>query len=53
MSNNIISRIQLPDGITYDIVSTDTAAIESTYDSGTQTVTLIVSNAVDVDSTEF
>lgn len=53
MSNNIISRIQLPDGITYDIVSTDTAAIESTYDSSTQTVTLIVSNAVDADSTEF
>ena len=50
---NTISRIKLPDGITYDIVSTDTAAIESTYDSSTETVTLIVSNALDGDGTEF
>lgn len=53
MPNNTISQIKLPDGITYDIVSTDTAAIESTYDSSTETVTLLVGHALDADNTEF
>lgn len=51
MSDGVINKIQLPNGNIYDVGTQ--AAIESTYDSSTETVTLIVGNAADADSMEF
>ena len=52
MSNGNISKIQLPDGSVYDIVG-KAAAIDSSYDSATKTVTLTVGTLEDADDTEF
>lgn len=52
MSDGVISRIQLPNGNVYDIVGAE-AAIDSTYDSDTKTVTLTVGTAEDADSNEY
>lgn len=51
MADGTISQIQLPNGNIYDIGTQ--AAIESTYDGSTYTVTLVVSGASDADATEF
>ena len=53
MPNETISQIQLPNGQIYDIISAEGVALESTYDSSTDTVTLIVGTAADGDSMEF
>lgn len=52
MSDGTIRKIQLPDGSVYDIVGGE-SAIESTYDSSTDTVTLTVGAAEDADNTEY
>lgn len=51
MSDGVINKIQLPNGNIYDVGMQ--AAIESTYDSSTDTVTLVISGASDADATEF
>lgn len=52
MSDGTINKIQLPNGSIYDITGAE-AAIESTYDSTTKTVTLVVGTVGDADSTEY
>ncbi len=52
MSDGTIKKIQLPDGKIYDIAGGE-SAIESTYDSSTNTVTLTVGAAEDADDTEY
>lgn len=53
MPNPTVSQIQLPNGTVYDIISTESSALESIYDSSTDTVTLIVGTASDADVMEF
>lgn len=52
MPNETVSQIQLPNGNIYDIVG-KAAAIDSTYDSGTKTVTLTVGTLEDADNTAY
>lgn len=52
MPNETISQIQLPNGTTYDIVG-KAAAIDSTYNSTTKTVTLTVGTLEDADNTAY
>lgn len=52
MADGSVSQIRLPNGSIYDIVGKE-AAIESTYDSNTKTVTLTVGSLDDADSTEY
>lgn len=52
MSDGVISKIQLPDGKVYDITGGE-AAIDSTYDSSTHTVTLTVGTMDDADDNEY
>ena len=47
-----ISKIQLPNGTTYDIEDAN-VGIQTTYDSSTYTVTLLVGSLDDADSTEY
>lgn len=53
MPNETISQIQLPNGTVYDIISTEGAALEATYDSSTDTLTLLVGPASDADAMGF
>lgn len=52
MADGTISKIQLPNGSVYDIVGGE-AAIESTYDENTHTVTLTVGTLRDADTTDY
>ena len=52
MADGTISQIQLPNGNIYDIVGGE-AAIESTYDNNTKTVTLTVGIMSDADTTQY
>ena len=47
-----ISKIQLPDGNIYDIKDAN-VDIDSTYDSSTHTVTLVVGSLSNADNTEY
>ena len=47
-----ISKIQLPNGTTYDIKDAN-VGIDSTYNSTTKTVTLTVGSLSDADNTEY
>lgn len=52
MADGNISKIQLPNGNTYDIKD-ENVGITSTYNSTTKTVTLTVGSLNDADSTEY
>lgn len=52
MSDGVISKIQLPNGKVYDVVGAE-AAIDSTYDANTKTVTLTVGTMDDADDNEY
>lgn len=47
-----ISKIKLPDGTVYNIKDAN-VGVDSTYDSDTLTVTLVVGSLEDADSTEY
>lgn len=52
MPNEVISQITLPDGTTYDLVDA-TTTLTSTYDSTTDTVTLMVGSLTVADNNEY
>ncbi len=52
MSDGSISKVQLPNGNTYDIKD-ENVGITSTYDSSTYTVTLTVGSLTNADNTEY
>lgn len=52
MADGNISKIQLPNGEEYNIKD-ENVGIDSTYDSQTKNVTLIVGSLGDADSTEY
>ena len=52
MADGVVSQIELPNGQIYDIKDGNTD-IDSTYDSNTKTVTLVVGSLSDADSTEY
>lgn len=52
MADGSVSQIRLPNGSIYDIVGKE-AAIESTYDSTTHTVTLTVGTLTDADTIDY
>lgn len=52
MADGNISKIQLPDGSIYEIKDENTG-IDSTYDTQTKNVTLIVGSLNDADGTEY
>ena len=52
MADGNISKIQLPNGNTYDIKD-EHVGITSTYNSGTKTVTLTVGSLTDADDVEY
>lgn len=52
MADGTISKIQLPNGSTYEIKDPNTT-ITSSYDSSTKTVTLTVGSLGDADGTEY
>lgn len=52
MADGNITKIKLPDGSVYDIKD-ENVGIDSTYDSSTHTVTLIVGSLTDADSQSY
>ena len=52
MADGNITKIKLPDGSVYDIKD-ENVGIDSTYDSSTHTVTLVVGSLTDADSQSY